>query len=455
MPFHVQLTKRRFKKKDGSIAVYWTLRWPGTTGKMHSQSIGAVGEITKSKAETLRREREAAILGGAIRRDRPKEITLKEYLDADTDRIRPDVKLSTLEGHKHAAAHAIAALGAMTRLSSIGSLEVARLKTWLAEEQKVAPATIAKTLRTLKASFYRAVKDGLIQENPFAGVKMPRTQSRPKRIFSPEETAAMREVASSAWWRSFIAVAETTGLRKSELLHLMWRDIDFEKKTLRVAAKRSGEVKVPGHGTLPILAWTAKSYEERVVPLPEATVNTLARLQVESDGSPYVFLTVDRLNRIDRELKRKGVLGPNYELVNNLHRQLDEIQDAARARLAERRGVPVEKVAWERGTLHDLRRTYGTRLSRVVPIHVLKEYMGHAKIQTTQEFYLAAETEDADRARSALDAMLGAARSSRAVEPETTKTAETKKDKALQTQGLGSEADGTRTRNHRIDSPVL
>lgn len=40
-------------------------------------------------------------------------------------------------------------------------------------------------------------------------------------------------------------------------------------------------------------------------------------------------------------------------------------------------------------------------------MHVLKEYMGHAKITTTQEYYLAAETQDADRARAALDAMIG------------------------------------------------
>jgi integrase len=44
------------------------------------------------------------------------------------------------------------------------------------------------------------------------------------------------------------------------------------------------------------------------------------------------------------------------------------------------------------GSLHDLRRTCGTRLSQVLPIHVLKEYVGHPKIQTSQEYYLAAET---------------------------------------------------------------
>ena len=57
---------------------------------------------------------------------------------------------------------------------------------------------------------------------------------------------------------------------------------------------------------------------------------------------------------------------------------------------------------WALGCYRD---GYGTRMVRVIPIHVLKEYMGHAKITTTQEYYLAAETQDADRARAALDAM--------------------------------------------------
>jgi len=55
------------------------------------------------------------------------------------------------------------------------------------------------------------------------------------------------------------------------------------------------------------------------------------------------------------------------------------------------------------GTIHDLRRTSGSRIARIVPIHVLKEYMGHAKIQTTQEYYLAAEAVDARATRLALE----------------------------------------------------
>ena len=70
-------------------------------------------------------------------------------------------------------------------------------------------------------------------------------------------------------------------------------------------------------------------------------------------------------------------------------------------------GAEVDEVAWTMGSLHDLRRTCGTQMARAAPLHVLKEYMGHADIKTTRAFCLAAEGEDATRARRALDGFLG------------------------------------------------
>ncbi|NUQ53081.1 MAG: site-specific integrase [Phycisphaerales bacterium] len=95
----------------------------------------------------------------------------------------------------------------------------------------------------------------------------------------------------------------------------------------------------------------------------------------------------------------------NYELANNLKARFDLIQKKARAFLARERDVEPEQVRWDLGIPHDLRQTYGTRMARVIPMHVLNEYMGHAKITTTQEYDLAAETPVADRAHEALEAM--------------------------------------------------
>ncbi len=84
----------------------------------------------------------------------------------------------------------------------------------------------------------------------------------------------------------FIALAETSGLRRGELVNLHWRDIDFDAGSVRVSAKRAGEFAVGNGDSYPIMAWSAKSYEERTVPIPESTVALLIRLQDESDVHP-------------------------------------------------------------------------------------------------------------------------------------------------------------------------
>ena len=66
--------------------------------------------------------------------------------------------------------------------------------------------------------------------------------------------------------------------------------------------------------------------------------------------------------------------------------------------IAERRHV----------ALDDLRRTYGTEMARSevpIPIHVLCGYMGHSNMETTKEFYLAADERDAETVRAALAAL--------------------------------------------------
>ncbi len=404
MDTKIELHKRIVRYPSGVKTVYWTLRWRGTDGKRYSESIGKVGEMTKAEAETKRREKEIAIGSGRMKRNRPRAMTLAELFEHDAETVRGTVTLNTIESMKHAAAHARKAWGERTRISVIGPAHVARLKKYVLDEAKLSETTLAKTLRTLKAIFNRALKEGLLHENPFAGVRMPKTPSRTKRVFSADETRAMRSVVKNAWWKAFIAMAETTGFRKSELLNLQWRDIDFELKIAKITAKRASVFEHAGN-EYPVLAWHAKSHEERAVPLPDWVLSLLAEYQTHCDESPYVFIDLDRLFVVATEIDDKGRLGPNYELANNLSRNFDLIQRQAREFLAREAGVELAKFPWQRGTLHDLRRTYGTRMARVIPMHVLKEYMGHAKVTTTQEYYLAAQTEDAERARNAMEAM--------------------------------------------------
>ncbi len=44
----------------------------------------------------------------------------------------------------------------------------------------------------------------------------------------------------------------------------------------------------------------------------------------------------------------------------------------------------------------------GTRLASAIPMHVLKEYLGHADIATTAKYYLKTTADDAAKVRAAL-----------------------------------------------------
>ena len=197
----------------------------------------------------------------------------------------------------------------------------------------------------------------------------------------------MIDSTESIWWKMLIRLAADSGLRKSELLHLRWDDVDLTEGTASVKGRRAG--RFTSHGNeYPILEWQPKTTASvRTVPIPEATVTMLRRYKLQSDGSAYLFLSLQRLARIDRRLV-DGVLPVDCDLVNNFHRKFIERQEHAKIK-------PL-------GSFHDLRRTYCTRIAGVVPMHVLKEYAGHSTIETTCAFYLKTSDDDAAKVRKAL-----------------------------------------------------
>ncbi len=479
----VQLLKEKKRVRGGrEEAAYWVLRWRGSGGKWVREPLGRANgpeRITKSRAEDCRHDKQRQLNQGLCPVDPLKPITLAEWVTLDCELQRKVKRPSTVRENEIAGLQAKRALGGgedeesakrggAVKLKAITTVHVEHIRAWMLD-RGVSQATVAKTLRHLRGMFNRAVKHGHLIHNPFSGVDMPKVQGRAKRVFTDEELSAMREACPDVWWEAFVMLGATSGLRFSEMLNTLWRDIDFEGGTITVSGKRGKMQRDAAGRPFPILEWSAKNGRGRSVPLPPETVNVLTRLYASSDGSHYVFLTRDRLAAIAATpIKRGEKDGPkiecgpvpaNFRLVNNLPRGFQAIQTAAKALVAERRGGGVESVKWPQGTIHDLRRTFATRMVRNgVPIHALKEYMGHAKISTTQEHYLAVEAAEADRARAAWRGAFsdGESGTESGMAPEASDNSDTKNNKTPAFAGARvSEADGTRTRNHRIDSPVL
>ncbi len=94
--------------------------------------------------------------------------------------------------------------------------------------------------------------------------------------------------------------------------------------------------------------------------------------------------------------------------MNNVKKRFDKIQRDARALMAERRGVEVEKVEWPMGCFHDLRRTYATEMATHVDLLILCRWLGHCDPNTTQQYYHTVKVETQDRARQARADIFGA-----------------------------------------------
>ncbi len=372
----VHLIKRPKTLTGGKRVHYWTLRWHDKRGRYRYQSIGRVGRVTRAEAMAAKDRLIVAIGTGKARQERPSRMTLSQFVAFHETQFGHGKRPTTLIEWRIAGKHAVEALSDKS-LEEVNWSDAGEIRSHL-EQLGRSGATIRKTLATLRGMLNRAAKRDMISENPFADEELGPSFKRPKRIYSDAEIDSMIAVAPSIMWAALIRLAVTSGLRRSELLHLRWdEDVDLDACMVRVQGRRA---------SAPILAWEPKTARStRTVPIPPATVSLLLRLKMQSDGSPYLFVNRGRLRSIDIRLKA-GRLRVRFALLNNFTRNFGEIQRAA--------GVD------PRGCFHDLRKTFGTHAATAgVPMHELQAHLGHGSITTTAEFYTAIEESAADRLR--------------------------------------------------------
>lgn len=383
------VTLRRIRRPGpkGRDREEWVLRWFDSAGRHRSEKLADVKVMPKREAEARRRAKQVDMEARRIPRDRPQAITLEQFVEFHEQAVGEDRAASTRYEYRIAIQHAASALGSDRPIGRITVSDVGHIKNAMT----CSATTKGKTIARLRAMFNRAKDWGLVTENPFAKQTMPPPSARAKRIFHPDEITAMLNASSTTWWKAFIQLGYTSGLRWQELLHLQWRDVDARKKTVRVAgkaAKEVGDSRRPGYRAL---EWAPKTHQQRVVPIPVATVVGLRELEAESDGSLYCFLSVERLVALEAK-RRAGQLRDRFQVVNNVLRGFQSIQRrAAKAR---------DRDDWVIGSVHDLRRSYGTRLADTVPMHVLQRWMGHSDISVTSRYYLSISDHHADVARA-------------------------------------------------------
>jgi integrase len=163
---------------------------------------------------------------------------------------------------------------------------------------------------------------------------------------------------------------------------LIWSDIDFEKRQIKVTAKQQTEKTIE---------WEPKDHEMRILPMTEQASQFLADLQLLClEGHPYPFISPVRFRQIKNRTK-EGTWNSISHTQNNLIRDFEVIQ--------RRAGI-------SKFTLHDLRRSALTNWSQHLPIQIVQQFAGHSNITTTRKYYLVVRNEDMDNASKIMDKIL-------------------------------------------------
>jgi integrase len=187
------------------------------------------------------------------------------------------------------------------------------------------------------------------------GIKSPKYSKAMPGIYSDTELRQFFAGLEDGYHRAVFNTLLRTGLRMQEAMHLVWSDLDFEGKRVRVTSK-------PSEG------FTIKDYEEREVPLAEDLANLLKEWRSERPGTRYVLGTRndtpnDKWLQLLKRLARRGGLN-----CNNC--------ESCRTRN--------ECAKW---FLHKFRATYCTRLLRSgIDPRTVMAFMGHSDMATTLRY---------------------------------------------------------------------
>ncbi len=209
--------------------------------------------------------------------------------------------------------------------------------------------TINFEVGTLRTMLNMAIKWGFLRDNPTRQVvKLKVSDSKPTRFLTKEECQHFLKACPTELYRVYFTFLNT-GMRKAELEHLEWSDVDLKRRKIRIQRKED---------------WQPKT-GERDIPMNDGIHQLLSQLQKENARkikSRFVFCSPDG-SKLRTKLREKLITIAKRAGIENLTR------------------------------VHTLRHTFASHLvMNGVDLPTVKKLMGHADIQTTMIYaHLAAD----------------------------------------------------------------
>jgi integrase len=238
-------------------------------------------------------------------------------------------------------------------------------------------STIRSTYTVLRAGLDGAVRDGLLAKNPAAAVKRPGVERAEAKHLDQAAVAQVLAAAQDSRYHSALVLIAATGLRRGEVLALAWDRVDFDARTLKVAAT-IGRI-----GGQLVTSAPKTERSRRTVPLSPPVVELLRKHRASQ--------AAERLRAGD-QWQDSGLV-----FTTELGRPVDP-RNLLRTMEVAAKAAGVNDVG-----LHTIRHSAAVAwLEQGVHIKAVADLLGHSSIAITGDIY--GHTSD-DTARAAVDGL--------------------------------------------------
>ncbi len=279
------------KRSDGRWEGRYTAGYHPETGKRITKNVlgKTQAEVKEKLAKAIEDNKELDLL-------RSDEYTVAQWLQLWYELYaKPNIRPSTADYYRRCIElHTVPYIGEI-KLNKLNARDIQKLYNDLqdkgrlrAEQRGKQPGLSNSTVRGIHVMLHnalnRAKRERLILRDPTEDCIVPKLQKKEMKILQPKDMKAYLEAADQRGLLPMFYLELCTGLRKGELVALLWSDLNVEERTISVSKqalhRTTGET---------IINRPKTETSIRRISIPQDCVDLLLSEHDKHPDNPYMF----------------------------------------------------------------------------------------------------------------------------------------------------------------------
>ena len=282
------------KRKDGRWEGRYTAGCDPTTGKPIHKSV-----LAKTQSEAKEKLKQAIAEAEKLDMSRAKSYTLGAWIKLWYEvYAEPRLREKTKDYYlNYIDNHIVPELG-NTPLEKLTTIQIQKFYNDLQKSGRIQRYThiklkdkglstrVVRGIHTLLNNcLEQAVAERLLLTNPAKGCRLPKLEKREMKILPEDKIGPYLAEAERRGLLAAFYLELTTGLRRGELLALLWTDLDVENMTISVS-KQVNRI----NGEL-VVSQPKTPNSVRKLAIPQRAVELLVEEHAKHPHSPYLFVS--------------------------------------------------------------------------------------------------------------------------------------------------------------------